>query len=237
MQEFVSYIRVSTQKQGRSGLGLDAQRAAVDNYLRGGQCRLLKEYIEVETGKNYQRPQLQKALHHAKVTGATLIIAKLDRLSRNIGFIDNLQESKVKFVCADMPEANETMIGFMAVMAKHERQAISQRTKEALQAIRVQEQDPAQRQARRKRDKKGLGNPNGAKALRWLGNRVAVEALKTRADTRAQDVLPIIEGIRASGITGLNGIAAELNSRGIFTARGGRWWPTTVKNLLDRLGQ
>ena len=135
-------------------------------------------------------------------------------------FIDNLQESKVKFVCADMPEANETMIGFMAVMAKHERQTISRRTKEALQAAK----------------KRGvvLGNPNGAKALRWLGNRPAVQALKTRADTRARDVLPIIEDIRASGITGLNGIAAELNSRGILTARGARWWPSTVKNLLAR---
>src|SRR5262249_38927283 len=128
MRKFVSYLRVSTDKQGRSGLGVEAQRAAVESYVNGGHWKLLKEYLEIETGKNDHRPQLQKALHHAKVTGATLVIAKLDRLSRNVAFIDNLQESKVRFVCADMPEANETMISFMAVMAKHERQAVSDRT-------------------------------------------------------------------------------------------------------------
>jgi hypothetical protein len=121
-------------------------------------------------------------------------------------------------VYADMPEANETMIAaFMAVMAKHKRQAISRRGATGDKERGVK-----------------LGNPNGADALRWLGNRLSVEALKTRANTRARDVLPIIEDIRASGITGLNGIAAELNRRGILTARGARWWPTTVRNLLAR---
>jgi len=237
MRKFVSYLRVSTDKQGKSGLGLEAQRAAVENYLTGGQWRLVKEYVEVETGKNDQRPQLRKALHHAKVTGATLVIAKLDRLSRNVAFIDNLQESKVRFVCADMPEANETMIGFMAVMAKHERQAVSKRTRDALQAIKAQEKDPAQRRARRKRGKKGLGNPNGAKALQGLGNEAAVQALKANADRHAQDVLPIVQDIQSGGITSLRSIAAELNARGILTARKGQWYPTTVRNLLNRAAQ
>jgi DNA invertase Pin-like site-specific DNA recombinase len=176
-----------------------------------------------EFGGSDYRPQLLKALHHAKVTGATLVIAKLDRLSRNVAFIDNLQESKVKFVCADMPEANETMISFMAVMAKHERKAISERTRVALQAA--------------KRRGKMLGNPNGARAIRKAakGNAAAVEALKTKAARFAADVKPIIDDIRAGGITSLRGISIELNKRGILTAFGRQWYPTTVRNLLARV--
>ena|SRR5215471_13517774 len=104
IRKFVSYCRVSTAKQGRSGLGLEAQRAAINDFLNGGQWKLVAEYVEIETGKNDDRPELRKALHRAKVTGATLVIAKLDRLSRNLRFIAELQESKVKFVCADMPD-------------------------------------------------------------------------------------------------------------------------------------
>ena len=239
MRKFVSYLRVSTDKQGKSGLGLEAQRTAVENYLNGGQWKLVKEYVEVETGKNDQRPQLKKALHHAKVAGATLVIAKLDRLSRNVAFIDNLQESKVRFVCADMPEANETMISFMAVMAKHERQAVSDRTKRALQAIKALEADPAKAKARRKAGKMPLGNPNGARALRRAGkgNVDAVAEIKAKADRHAADVLPVVDDIQAAGINSLLGIAAELNERGILTARKGQWYPTTVRNLLTRAGR
>lgn len=225
MRKFVSYLRVSTAKQGKSGLGLEAQRSAVESFLNGGQWRLLREYVEIETGSGaVERPELQKALHHAKVTGATLVIAKLDRLSRNVAFIDNLQESKVAFVCADMPEANETMISFMAVMAKHERKAISKRTREALQAAKAQGRK--------------LGNPNGASALRRAnkGNTAAIEALKADADRRArEDILPVVDDIRATGTTSMKGIAAELNARGILTARKGRWHPTSVKRLLERI--
>jgi DNA invertase Pin-like site-specific DNA recombinase len=237
MRKFVSYLRVSTQKQGRSGLGLEAQRTAVENYLNGGQWKLVKEYVEVESGKSDHRPELQKALHHAKVTGATLVIAKLDRLSRNVGFIDSLQQSKVKFVCADMPEANDTMIGFMAVMARHERKAVSERTKAALQAIKSIEKNPAAAKARRARGKKPLGNPNGARALRRAGkgNTAAVEALKGAADAHARDIMPIVIDIEASGTVTLQGITTELNGRGILTARRGRWHPTTVKKLLARV--
>jgi len=120
--KFVSYLRVSTEKQGCSGLGLEAQRQAVTDFLNGGCWQLVQEYVEVESGKRADRPKLAEALHHAKVTGATLVIAKLDRLSRDVEFIARLQKSGTKFVCADMPEANELTIGLLAVVAQHERQ-------------------------------------------------------------------------------------------------------------------
>jgi len=219
--KFVSYLRVSTDKQGKSGLGLEAQRAAVSDYLNGGKWKLMGVYVEVETGKNDERPKLKQALHRAKVTGATLLIAKLDRLSRNMAFIANLQESKVKFVCADMPDANEFTIHLFAAIAQHERKIISERTRNAMAAA--------------KRKGRVFGNPNGARALRGLGNSSAVKALKAGADKHAQDIMPIIEDIRETGITTLKGIAAELNARGILTAREGQWHPTTVKNLLERV--
>src|SRR5262249_29946080 len=154
--KFIAYYRVSTARQGRSGLGLAAQRKAVEDYLNGGRWRLLAEYTEVESGKGADnRPQLQKALQHAKVTGATLVIAKLDRLSRNAAFLLALGDAGIKFVAADLPEANPLVVGVMAVIAEHEREAISKRTKEALQAA--------------KRRGVMLGNPNGAEALRRAG--------------------------------------------------------------------
>jgi len=222
--KFVSYLRVSTDRQGRSGLGLEAQRKAVADYLNGGNWELIAEFVEVETGKRDDRPKLREALHRAKVTGATLVIAKLDRLSRNLAFIAALQDSGAKFVAADMPEANETMIQFMAVIAQHERKMISTRTKAALAAAR----------ARGKR----LGNPNlvalqavGAGKPGWTAG---ANSNRASADRFARDVLPVVEAIRADGITSLEGIANALNSRGILTARGGRWYATTVRNLLKR---
>ena len=222
--KFVSYLRVSTDRQGRSGLGLEAQRKAVADYLNGGNWELIAEFVEVETGKRDDRPKLREALHRAKVTGATLVIAKLDRLSRNLAFIAALQDSGAKFVAADMPEANETMIQFMAVIAQHERKMISTRTKAALAAAR----------ARGKR----LGNPNLA-ALQAVGAgkpgwTAGADSNRASADRFARDVLPVVEAIRADGITSLEGIANALNSRGILTARGGRWYATTVRNLLKR---
>jgi DNA invertase Pin-like site-specific DNA recombinase len=220
--KFISYLRVSTERQGRNGLGIEAQRQAVKDFLDGGRWELIAEHVEVETGKNDDRPELKKALRLAKVTGATLIIARLDRLSRNLAFIANLQDSNAKFVCADMPEANELTIHLFAAIAQHERKLISQRTKAALAATKA-------------RGKK-LGNPNGAAPLRRAakGNVAAVQAIKTGAGRHAQDVLPIIEAIRGQGVTSLNGIAAELNRRDILTARGGQWHATTVRNLLAR---
>ena len=222
--KFVSYLRVSTDRQGRSGLGLEAQRKAVADYLNGGNWELIAEFVEVETGKRDDRPKLREALHRAKITGATLVIAKLDRLSRNLAFIAALQDSGAKFVAADMPEANETMIQFMAVIAQHERKMISTRTKAALAAAR----------ARGKR----LGNPNlvalqavGAGKPGWTAG---ADSNRANADRFARDVLPVVEAIRADKITSLEGIASALNSRGILTARGGRWYATTVRNLLKR---
>jgi DNA invertase Pin-like site-specific DNA recombinase len=156
------------------------------------------------------RPKLREALHRAKVTGATLVIAKLDRLSRNLAFIAALQDSGAKFVAADMPEANETMIQFMAVIAQHERKMISTRTKAALAAARVRG--------------KRLGNPNLA-ALQAIGAgkrgwTAGADSNRAGADRFARDVLPVVEAIRADGITSLEGIASALNGRGILTARG-----------------
>ncbi len=215
----INYYRVSTAKQGRSGLGEDAQRAAIAAYCVGRGCEPLGEYREVESGKRDDRPELAKALHHAKVTGATLVIAKLDRLSRNLAFLATLQDAGTKFVAADMPEANELTIHIMAVMAQAERKAISRRTKEALAAAK-------------KRGTK-LGNPMGAKAFGpYEGNGAAVEAIKAKAKAFADDVMPIVEAIRSEGHTTLRAVAAQLNERGIVTARGGKWGPQSVSDIV-----
>jgi DNA invertase Pin-like site-specific DNA recombinase len=215
----INYYRVSTAKQGRSGLGLEAQRAAIETFCASRGCNPLGEYIEVESGKRDDRPELAKALHHAKVTGATLVIAKLDRLSRNLAFLATLQDAGTKFVAADMPEATELTIHIMAAMAQAERKAISKRTKEALAAAKARGQR--------------LGNPMGAKAFgSYRGNKAAVDAIKAKSLAFARDVMPIIEAIRAEGQTSLRAIAAELNGRGIVTARGGKWGPQAVSDLI-----
>lgn len=218
----VAYFRVSTEKQGRSGLGLEAQRMAVAQYCGGRGCEVVGEYVEVESGKNNSRPELTKALHLAKVTGATLVVAKLDRLSRNVAFLAALQESGASFVAADMPEANELTIHIMAAVAQAERKAISRRTKEALAAAKA-------------RGVK-LGNPNGAAALvrAEKGNAASVASIKAGADRFAADLDPIITDIQAAGCISLRGIAAELNRRGIVTRRGGTWHAATVRDVLGR---
>ena len=213
-----TYLRVSTERQGRSGLGLDAQRQAISDFCDGVPA--VAEFVEIESGKKDARPELAKALHRAKVTGAKLLIAKLDRLSRNVGFIAALQDSGVKFVCADMPEANELTVHLFAAIAQHERKTISQRTKVALAAA--------------KRRGQKLGNPNGARALLGRGNAEATAAIKAKADSFAGDVAPIIADIRSGGITSYRGIATELNARGILTARRGAWYPATVRTVMRR---
>jgi DNA invertase Pin-like site-specific DNA recombinase len=223
--KFVSYLRVSTERQGRSGLGLEAQRQAVADYLNGGDWELLAEFVEVESGKRNDRPQLAAALHRARVTGAMLLIAKLDRLSRDAHFLLGLERAGIEFVACDMPHANRLTVGIMALVAEQEREAISQRTKAALQAVK----------ARGKR----LGNPNGANALRAAGAgqsgwTAGAEGNKRTADEFAARVLPVIADIRAAGIGTLDGLANELNRRGILTARRGAWHPSTVKRLLAR---
>lgn len=219
--KFISYLRVSTAKQGQSGLGLEAQRKAVTDYLNGGNWSLLAEFVEIESGKKNDRPELNKALAHCKLTGATLVIAKLDRLSRNAHFLLGLQEAGVNFIAADMPTANELTVGIMALVAQEERKAISARTKAALAAAK-------------ERGVK-LGCPNGAAHLRQFGNQLGVEAVKRNADERAGKLKELVLAIQDRGITSLSAIAAELNRMSITTARGGVWHASSVKNLLARL--
>lgn len=213
MVEYVTYYRVSTDKQGRSGLGLDAQKKAVSDFI--GNIVPLEEFTEIESGKKADRPELLKALALCKKRKARLVIAKLDRLSRNVAFIANLMDSKADFVACDMPEANKLTIHILSAVAEHEREMISQRTKVALQAAKA-------------RGVK-LGSPNPEK-----GSKVGVIQLTKNADRFASNVLPIIREIREVGVTTYRGIAQALNARGIQTARGGEWHPATVRNITIR---
>lgn len=220
--KFISYLRVSTVKQGQSGLGLEAQRKAVTDFLNGGNWSLLTEFVEVESGKKNDRPELNKALAHCRLTGATLVIAKLDRLSRNARFLLGLQEAGVHFIATDMPTANELTVGIMALVAQEERKAISARTKAALAAAK-------------ERGVK-LGCPKGAAHLRQYGNELGVEAVKRNADERAGKLADVVKEIQETkGTTSLKGIADELNKMGVTTARGGAWYASSVKNLLARI--
>jgi DNA invertase Pin-like site-specific DNA recombinase len=223
--KLIAYHRVSTAKQGSSGLGLEAQRAAIEAHAERMRAKIVRTFVEVESGKINSRPELAKALHLAKVTGATLVIAKLDRLSRNAAFLLTLRDSGVRFVAADMPDANELTVGIMALVAQQEREAISKRTTEALAA--------AKRRGTR------LGNPNGARALRRAakGNTASIGAIQSKADLHAHNLRPVIDALTGEGITSLGAVAAELNERGMLTPRGGvLWHKTTVRNLLARLG-
>lgn len=223
MQKLVCYLRVSTTRQMRSGLGLDAQLQAVQQYAASVSGNVIATFTEVETGKLNARPELARALHLAKVTGAQLVIAKLDRLSRNAAFLLTLQDSGVKFIAADMPQANNLTIGIMALVAQQEAEAISKRTRDALQAA--------------KRRGKVLGNPNGAAALRRAakGNTAAVSTIKENANKHAENLVPVIESLKAEGVASLGAIAIALNERGMLTPRGGAWHKTSVKNLLARI--
>ncbi len=219
---FVSYLRVSTLKQGATGLGIEAQRETVQAYLHSDKRReLLQEFVEVESGKRNSRPQLTKALELADLTGATLIIAKLDRLSRNAHFLTGLAEAGVDFIACDLPEANKLTVTIMAAVAEHEREVTSKRTKDALAAAR----------ARGTR----LGNPNGAAHLAGRGNDDAIAALKLKANLKAQRFASTLSHLAAKGTTSARGIAAALNERGIPTPRGKQWDAKAVTRLQARL--
>jgi DNA invertase Pin-like site-specific DNA recombinase len=221
--KLVAYERVSTARQGRSGLGLEAQRKAIDDFAASKVVEVLARFTEVESGRKNDRPELDAALNLARLTGATLVIAKLDRLSRNAAFLLTLRDAGVRFVACDMPEANDLTVGIMALVAQQEREAISRRTKEALAAAKA-------------RGVK-LGNPNGAAALRRAGKggMALREAVTTNADSFAVELGPVLQGLRAEGHTTLRAIAGQLNARGIRTRRGGRLQVSNVKNLLVRL--
>jgi DNA invertase Pin-like site-specific DNA recombinase len=223
MTSFIAYYRVSTERQGRSGLGLDAQRQAVTDYLNGGTWTLIEEFTEIESGKRNDRPQLAAALDACRRHKATLIIAKLDRLARNVAFIATLMENTrgVDFVAADMPEANKVTLHIMAALAEHEREMISQRTKAALQAAKARGQQL------------GWSMPQRRQEARQASSR-GVAVRQQKAETFAANVLPIVRDIEAAGVTTLQRIAKALNARGVSTARGGKWHAATVRNLLLR---
>lgn len=238
MTKAVAYYRVSTAAQGRSGLGLDAQRAAVAEVTSSRRMTLLTEFTEVESGSRNDRPELARALHHAKVTGAVLVIAKLDRLSRNAAFLLTLRDSGVRFIAADIPDANDVTIGVLAVIAQAEREAISQRTKAALAAVKAKLDDGEDYVSRRSsRPLTRLGNPNGAAALRraGFGTERAAASTRAQADEYARDLRPVVERMRSEGATSLNALAHALTSEGMRTPRGGRWHASSVANLLRRL--
>lgn len=212
--KFVAYYRVSTDRQGQSGLGLEAQRQAVTTFIKDNE--LLTEFTEVESGRKNDRPQLITALATARKAKATLVIAKLDRLARNVHFISGLLESGVPFVCADMPEADRTWLQMSAVFAEWEARKISERTKAALAAAKARGVQ--------------LGSKNPT-----VGSTAGNEAIQQRAAAFAQRVMPVVNSIRAQGLTSLRQIAEELTARGVKTARGGdQWHASMVNNLLAR---
>ena len=199
---FVAYYRVSTQRQGRSGLGLDAQQKAVRDHLNGGDWRIVTEFTEVESGTRPGRPKLAQALKTCRALGATLIIAKLDRLARNVHFVSGLMESGVEFTAVDFPQANRLTVHILAAVAEHEAKMISERTKVALAAA--------------KRRGVKLGGDRGAR-LTAKARRAGTEAVQARANERAADLAPIVAELQANGARSLRAIAAGLNERGIRT--------------------
>jgi DNA invertase Pin-like site-specific DNA recombinase len=217
--KYVSYARVSTARQGRSGLGLEAQRHAVAEYLSACACQLVAEYVEVESGRRNDRAELRRALAACRLHGATLIIAKLDRLSRNASFLLTLRDNGVEFVAADMPGANRMTIGVMAMVAEQEAEAISARTKAALAAAR----------------RRGvvLGPPaNLGASARHLGAAASARVRTARCRQRARDLEPIIDDLRRAGATSLRQLAERLNAQGWTTARGARWSAAQVQRVL-----
>ena len=193
----VTYLRVSTARQGKSGLGLEAQQKAVADYLSTGQWNLLEEFVEVESGRNSKRPKLLEAIELCKASGAKLLVAKLDRLARDAAFLMNLKDAGIDFVCADMPEANRLTIGIMALVAEQEREAISKRTKEALAAAKARGV-----QLGAYRDGVYVGGKGNADTARN-----ASEARTVRFHANAVDKLPLLKRYDPDGSMSLRAIA------------------------------
>lgn len=208
---FVAYLRVSTDRQGASGLGLEAQREAVDCYVARNGGAIVSEFVEVESGKKSNRPELHAALAECRRRKGTLLIAKLDRLARSVHFISGLMEGGVDFKAVDNPHANRLMLHLLAAFAEHEREMISQRTKAALQAA------------------KARGVVLGANGRR-LARSNAADAARYAAE-----IGPVIRGVRAEGITSFASIAGALNDRGVQSRNGGRWHAATVARVCKRM--
>ena len=218
----VTYLRVSTQKQRRSGLGLEAQQNAVATYLNGSDCNVLEEFVEIESGKNSKRPKLLEAIELCKASGAKLVVAKLDRLARDAAFLLNLKDAGIDFVCADMPEANRMTIGVMALVAEQEREAISIRTKEALAAAKARGVQ--------------LGAYRGGVYVGGKGNAAtaknASEARTALFHANAMRRLPMLKRVDPEGAMSLRAIAEALNGLGIPTVSGkGTWSSNSVRRL------
>jgi DNA invertase Pin-like site-specific DNA recombinase len=215
--KFIAYYRVSTAQQGRSGLGLEGQQGAVRAFLNGGRRQLLAEFTEVESGAHNARPELAQALTACGLKGATLVIAKLDRLSRDAHFLLGLAKAGVDFVAADMPNANRLTVGIMAMMAEEERRMISARTKAALAAAKAHGVT--------------LGGWRGGPKL---DGQLGADANRKRAAAFAAKLAPIMSEMRGRGLS-LREMAAELTAQGIRTQRGGQWSACAVRNVLLRL--
>lgn len=221
--KFISYLRVSTARQGSSGLGMEAQREAVSQYLNGGHWQLVQEIVEVESGKRNDRPAIAEALRLCRLHKGTLVIAKLDRLARNVHFISSLMESGVDFVACDFPEANRLTVHILAAVAEHEALIISARTKAALSAAKTRG--------------RSLGGQRGSVSrmtgMAALGARMSARARQQKAADRNSDLMPLIEEIRTGGAKSLRAIADGLNRAGFTTARGGTWSATQVMRVLS----
>jgi DNA invertase Pin-like site-specific DNA recombinase len=220
----IGYYRVSTEKQGRSGLGLEGQQAALRQFSKSVGGRVAKSYTEIESGKRSDRPELAKALAHAKRSGATLVIAKLDRLARNVHFVSGLMESGVEFICCDNPHANKLTMHILTAVAEDEAQRISDRTKAALAAYK---------------DRGGILGAtrpecrNLTQEARQRGAQRAGEVAKEIAQTAYLDIAPLMQELRKSGYTQQQ-IADELNQQGHTTRRGKPWNQVQVMRVLKR---
>lgn len=224
MTRFVAYYRVSTQKQGNSGLGLEAQGATVARYLKEGDELIAPPFVEVESGKRTDRPELHKALARCRIMGATLIVAKVDRLTRSASFLETVLASGVPVMFCDLPgvtgAVGEFILRQMANIAQLEAGLISERTKAALKA---------------KVERDGQWDRNSRHHLiPGAGQAVATLVRQQRAAARATDILSVIQEIQATGAISLRSIAAELNTRAIPTPRGGEWSAVQVKRVIDR---
>lgn len=224
----ICYYRVSTNKQGISGLGLESQRRLAHDYCHANGLQIIEEFEEVQSGGKNDREKIQEALDRCYLCGAKLVVAKLDRISRDVGFIDALLKSGIKFVCADMPQANESMIQFLSVFAQYERRMASERTKAAL----AQKKSKAAMNGEPLR----LGNPDMEKMRSKRPDnfqKLGTAARQSKFRERASKLFPLIEEAQQEGCKSLRQIAGWLNERHIRSTQGAKFNATTVRRLLS----